>query len=144
MNNATQNISTHGICRPYGAWLGGEAFTIKTALLTELGGGIYGVRLFYDQIRSHHLLEQRRRGLHRGSSGTAWMCRGWCDQASRAEERRCRYQGVDCHRQGTWPPDPRTQRPLGFCLSGMLLRPTPSPVRGGIFVATGTMPLEAP
>jgi hypothetical protein len=46
MNNAGQKIVVGGICRPYGAWLVGDGLATKMPLLTELGGGINGVRLF--------------------------------------------------------------------------------------------------
>jgi len=138
MNNATQNISTHGICRPYGAWLAAGAFTINMALLTELGGGINGSRLFYDQIRSHHLLEQGQRGLHRRGAGVAQLCRRRHIEASRAGERRYRHQGVDCNGQGTWTSNSRTQRPVGLRLNGIFRDAISSPARGEIFVATKT------
>jgi hypothetical protein len=48
MNNDGQNILIGGICRPYGAWLVGDVLATKMPLLTELGGGITDIRLFYE------------------------------------------------------------------------------------------------
>jgi hypothetical protein len=48
MNNAGQIIVVGGICRPDGAWLVGGVLATKMPLLTELGGGINDIRLFYE------------------------------------------------------------------------------------------------
>ena len=48
MNNAGQKILIGGRCRPYGAWLVGGALATKMPLLTELGGSINDIRLFYE------------------------------------------------------------------------------------------------
>jgi hypothetical protein len=48
MNNADQKIVPNGICRPDGAWRVGDVLATKIPLLTELGYGINGIRLFYE------------------------------------------------------------------------------------------------
>jgi hypothetical protein len=48
MNNAGQKIVLGGICRPDGAWRVGDVLATKMPLLTELGGGINDIRLFYE------------------------------------------------------------------------------------------------
>ena len=48
MNNTGQKIVVGGICRPDGAWLVGGVLATKMPLLTELGYGINGIRLFYE------------------------------------------------------------------------------------------------
>ncbi len=48
MNNAGQRIVFGGICRPDGAWLVDGVLATKMPLLTELGGGINDIRLFYE------------------------------------------------------------------------------------------------
>jgi len=48
MDNAGQEIVLGGICHPYGAWLVGGVLATKMPLLTELGGGINDIRLFYE------------------------------------------------------------------------------------------------
>ena len=48
MNNDGQKIVMRGICRPDGAWWLGGMLATKMPLLTELGGGINDIRLFYE------------------------------------------------------------------------------------------------
>jgi hypothetical protein len=57
MNDAGQKIVVVRICRPgsprrsaakAGAWLVGGVLATKMPLLTELGGGINDIRLFYE------------------------------------------------------------------------------------------------
>jgi hypothetical protein len=48
MNNAGQKIIVAGICRPDGAWRVGGVLATKMPLLTELGGCINDIRLFYE------------------------------------------------------------------------------------------------
>jgi len=48
MNDAGQKIMVGGICRPDGAGRIGSVLAIKMPLLTELGGSINDIRLFYE------------------------------------------------------------------------------------------------
>jgi hypothetical protein len=48
MNNGGQKIVIGGICRPYGVLPAGGVLATKMPLLTELGGGINNIRLFYE------------------------------------------------------------------------------------------------
>jgi hypothetical protein len=48
MNNAGQKIVVGGMCRPDGTWRIGGVLATKMSLLTELGGSINDIRLFYE------------------------------------------------------------------------------------------------
>jgi hypothetical protein len=48
MNKGGQKFVIGGICRPDGAWPLLNARVTKMPLLTELGGGINDIRLFYE------------------------------------------------------------------------------------------------